>query len=93
LKGASLPGLLEYGCLRWLRGDGTLPSLPQAITASDLGRALQAVRSDLGLRSDGPQKRPLPRLDPQPAEFLVVQGEDDLAGDGWNHFVVLPQVW
>ena len=86
LKGVTLPGLLEYGCLRWARRDGSVPPLPQAITASDLGRALNAVPSPLGLGSQGPQKRPACRLDPQPAEFLVVRGKDDLAGDEWNHF-------
>lgn len=86
LKGATLPGLLEYGCLRWARRDGTFPPLPPAITASEVGQALHAVPSDLGLRSSGPQRRPQRRLDPQPAEFLALRGEDDLAGDGWNHF-------
>jgi hypothetical protein len=86
LKGATLPGLLEYGCLRWFRRDGSVPPLPQDITVSNLGRVLNAVPSALGLRTNGPQKRPLRRLDPQPAEFLVLQGEDDLAGDGWGHF-------
>jgi hypothetical protein len=86
LKGATLPGLLEYGCLRWARRDGTFPQLPQAIWASEIGQALHTVPSDLGLRSNGPQKRPLRRLNPQPAEFLALRGEDDLAGDGWNHF-------
>lgn len=86
LKGATLPGLLEYGCLRWSRNDNTFPPLPQAITASELGRALDVVPSDLGLRASGPLKRPLRRLDPQPAEFLTLRREDDLAGDGWDHF-------
>src|SRR5437868_4627716 len=86
LNGATLPGLLEYGCLRWARRDGSVPPLPQAVAASDLGRALDAVASDLGLRSNGPQKRPLRRLDPQPAEFLILQAEDDLADDEWSHF-------
>ena len=86
LEGATLPGLLEYGCLRWGRRDSTFPPLPQAIMASDLGQALNAIPSDLGLRLDGPKKRILRRLDPQPAEFLVLQGEDDLAGDEWDHF-------
>jgi hypothetical protein len=86
LKGATLPGLLEYGCLRWARREGTFPALPQAIAASELGRALDAVPSDLGLRSNGLQKSLPRRLDPQVAEYLALEGEDDLAGEGWKLF-------
>lgn len=86
LKGATLSGLLEYGCLRWTRRDGSVPPLPQAIATSDLGRALNSVPSDLGLRSNGPQKRRLRRLDPQLAEFLVLQNDNDLASEKWDHF-------
>ncbi len=85
-KGATLPGLLEYGCLRWASHDDTFPPLPQAIAGTDLGRALNAVPSDLGLRLNGRQKRRVRRLDPQPAEFLVLQTENDLADDQWSHF-------
>src|ERR1043165_1700815 len=70
LKGATTPGLLEYGCLRWARRGDSLPPLPETIGLSASGHALNAVRSELGLRSDGPQKRPPRRLDPQPVEFL-----------------------
>jgi anti-sigma regulatory factor (Ser/Thr protein kinase) len=86
LRGATLPGLLEYGCLRWARHDGSVPPLPQAVTASEVGRALNAIPSGLGLRSNGPPKRAVRRLDPQAAEFQVVRGEDCLAGGGWDHF-------
>ncbi len=86
LKGATLSGLSEYGCLRFSISDGSLPDLPPAIGASPLGRALLAVRSDLGLRSDGPPKRPLRRLDPQTAEFQTIEGEADLAGENWELF-------
>ncbi len=86
LQGATLPGLLEYGCLRWARRDDFLPPLPQRVADSDLGRALRAVRSDLGLRTNGPQKRSQRRLDPQAAEFLVIQAGDDLASEEWEHF-------
>jgi len=47
---------------------------------------LTSVRSDLGILSDGTQRRPSRRLDPQPAEFLVLQGEHDLAREEWDHF-------
>jgi anti-sigma regulatory factor (Ser/Thr protein kinase) len=86
LNGVTLAGLLEYGCLRWARRNGTLPPHPQAITTSDLGRALNAIPSAIGLRSSGHQKRPPRRLDPRAAEFLLLQTEDDLTGDDWDHF-------
>src|SRR5258708_2567252 len=87
LKGSTLPGLLEYGCLRWAIRDRSVPPLPSAIRASDLVRALNAVPSDLGLRPDGPQKRSRRRLDPQAVEFQVIRGQDDLGSDEWDHFV------
>jgi hypothetical protein len=86
LVGATLPGLLEFGCLRWSQRDGSVPGLPERVAASDLGRALAAVPSPLGFRSNGAQPRPVRRLDPRPAEFRVLRGEDDVLGDGWDHF-------
>jgi hypothetical protein len=86
LRAATLPGFLEYGCLRWAMGNGTLPPLPEAITVSDLGRALNAVPSILGLRSSGHHKRSLRRLDPQSAEFHVLHAQEDLACEDWDHF-------
>ena len=87
LKGATLPGLLEYGCLRWSRRDGSVPPLPKGrFAGAPLVRALSCVRSDLGLSANGRTKRPPRRLDPQPAEFWLLQGEHDLAGEGWELF-------
>ena len=86
LDGATLPALLEYGCLRWARRRNPLPGLPNRVMASTLGHALNLVRSPLGIRADGPQQRPLRRLDPLPAEFLVIRGEDSLTNEEWHHF-------
>jgi hypothetical protein len=86
LKACTLPGLLEYSCLRLAGGDDSVPDLPQRITASDLGQALQAIPSSLGLGSGGPQQHPQRRLDPRPAEFLALRTEADLRGEGWDLF-------
>jgi hypothetical protein len=55
LEGATLPALLEYRCLQWAFKFSTVPPLPQAIVSSPLGVALARVKSDLGLRTTGPQ--------------------------------------
>ena len=87
LEGATLPGLLEYGCLRWsCRYDGTMPDLPRAVTSSDLGRALGLVRSELGLSMNAPQRSPSRHLDPLSAEFFTVQGAHDLVREEWDYF-------
>jgi hypothetical protein len=77
---------MEYGCLRWTCPDGTVPPLPERVTGFALGRALQRVRSPLGLRVDGRAPRPLRRLDPHPAEFFVLGDAEDALGDEWNLF-------
>ena len=88
LRGASLPGLLEYGCLRWSQGDGKLPPLPEAVCNSDIGRALNEVRSDLGVRASGPPKQALKRLDVQPVEFCTLHSDSDLQSSEWQEFVI-----
>lgn len=88
LKGATLPGLLEYGCLRWSLGDGLLPRLPQAVVNSAIGRSMGEVRSQLGLRSAGPPKPLLKRLDVQPAEFCTLGGKADLESTEWEQYLI-----
>ena len=80
LRGATLPGLLEYGCLRHAL-PAQLPPLPQSLLASDLGQALLEVRSALGVRKSGPQKRPPRRLDRRTAEFFVLEADGELNDD------------
>lgn len=82
---ATLPALLEYGCLNWTIPDSA-PPLPKAVRDSLVGRALTQVRSRLGLRSTGPEKPRLKRIDVQPVEFQVVT--DDLDDDGWKEFEI-----
>lgn len=86
LAGATVPGLLEYGCLGWAMRGGSLPALPPAVSGSDIGRALNVVPSVLGLRTDAPSPRSLRRLDAQTAEFLALRSENDLTDEGWEHF-------
>jgi hypothetical protein len=78
LNRASLAGIMEYGCLRWVHPDDYLP-LPQPVLDSSLGRALSEVRSELGLRTVGPQKSPPRDTNPRYAEFYVL--EKDIADD------------
>ena len=87
LRGATLSGIVEYGCLRWIMRD-CVPPLPPAIGESSLGLALREVRSELGLRSSGPPKSPMRRLDGQPVEFYIVESEQDLEQDEWNLFLL-----
>lgn len=86
VQNATLPGLLEYGCARW--HNDSLPSLPASVTDSPLGRALQEVRSELGLRMDGEQKRPPLTITPESQEFFVLEGDDPTTDQVWGEFLV-----
>src|SRR5947209_3958318 len=68
LRRATLPGLLEYNCLRWAWGS-PVPPLPKPIVTSPLGRSLREVKCDLGLRSTGPEAPPMRRTDARPCGF------------------------
>jgi len=86
LNGATLPALLEYGCLKWEMPD--LPQLPEAVSASPLGEALGRVVSPLGLRASG-HERPAPdRIDAEPYGFFTLKHEDELAERPWQLFVI-----
>jgi anti-sigma regulatory factor (Ser/Thr protein kinase) len=87
LEEATLAGIMEYGCFRWVNSPN-LPALPPAITESELGVALNEVRTDLGLRMSGPPKPPLRRADVQPAEFHLVESKADLLSPDWEQFVL-----
>lgn len=87
LEGTTVPALLEYGCLRWATKE-KLPALPPAIVASEFGQALSQVRSELGLRSTGPQKSSLKRIDTQTTEFHVIEGSDGFQDDEWSQFEI-----
>lgn len=86
LEHATLPALLEYGCVR--RQYPHLPTLPARIVSSPLGRALQQVRSDLGLRTDGRQKVPPRTITPEEHEFIVLEGDAPTESQDWAEFLV-----
>jgi hypothetical protein len=77
LTRASLPGLMEYGCLRWADPQA-FPALPTAITSSPLGVALQDVVSPLGLRHHGAVKAPARDSRRRDFEFFVIAAERDI---------------
>jgi hypothetical protein len=85
LKRATLPALVEYGCLRWA-ANGPVPPLPSAIVESVLGQSLLEVRCELGLRSTGPPKPRLRRIDTQAVEFHVIEGKAGIEDDEWKQF-------
>jgi hypothetical protein len=86
LENATLPGILEYGCAKWHCDN--LPTLPTTITAAPLGRALQEVRSELGLRATGSQKSPPRTITPEAQEFFVLEGDISTTDQYWREFLV-----
>jgi anti-sigma regulatory factor (Ser/Thr protein kinase) len=87
LEHATLPALLEYGCAKW-QCPG-LPALPPRVCSSPVGRALQEVRSELGLRTAGPQKPPPRTVTSEAQEFFVLEGSDSpTTGQDWLEFLV-----
>lgn len=77
LTRASLPGIMEYGCLRWLNPQA-IPALPVAIVSSPLGLALQDVVSPLGLRQSGANKPPARDSRPRECEFYIIAERADV---------------
>jgi anti-sigma regulatory factor (Ser/Thr protein kinase) len=86
LKRATLPGLLEYGCARW--HNKSLPALPPSITQSMIGQALSEVKSELGLRFDGPQKSAPRTMVAFSFEFIVLHGEEAPVHQDWREFLI-----
>jgi anti-sigma regulatory factor (Ser/Thr protein kinase) len=86
LENTTLPALLEYGCAR--RHYPSLTALPARIFASPLCRAIQEVRSELGLRATGRQKSPPRTMTPETHEFFVLEGNDPTTGQDWGEFLV-----
>lgn len=87
LENTTLPALLEYGCVR--RHYQSLAALPARVFASPLGRTLQEVRSELGLRTTGRQKLPPRTMTPLAHEFFVLEGSDSPTTEqDWGEFLV-----
>jgi hypothetical protein len=86
LQRATLPAVVEYGCLRWSFPEAALPNLPPAVYSSDLGQALGEVSSTLGIRTSGSDNRTWDRLDPRAYGFFVLSGEEQLDEVNWKRF-------
>lgn len=86
LDSATLPGLLEYGCAKWHQR--SLPPLPPAISQSPLGLSLREVKSELGLRTSGEQKRPRRTMEAHDHEFFVLEGNNPTVEQVWMEFLV-----
>jgi hypothetical protein len=87
LRQASLPGVMEYGCLRWGNPD-RLPPLPPAIVSSPLGIALQEVKSELGLRQRGGNKVPPRDTRSREYEFCLVAHESDVLNSLFGEYLL-----
>ena len=87
LHNTTLPALLDYGCARW--HNPRLTAAPAPVFASPLGRALQEVRSELGLRTTGRQKQPPRTVTSSAHEFFVLEGGDSPTTEqDWLEFLV-----
>src|SRR5438309_2041498 len=87
LRQASLPGIMEYGCLRW-SNPGTVPPLPPAIVSSPLGIALQEVKSELGLRQRGGDKVPPRDTRLREYEFHLISQEVDVLNTLFGEYLL-----
>jgi anti-sigma regulatory factor (Ser/Thr protein kinase) len=86
LTSATLPGVMEYGVLRsTIQG---IPDLPLAIRSSAIGRALEMVRTPLGLRNTGQQRQPPRSMTASEFEFFVLEGRDPQQTQDWNEFLL-----
>jgi anti-sigma regulatory factor (Ser/Thr protein kinase) len=81
LRHATLPALLEYGCLRANLGLTAIPPLPAAIAESALGQSLAEIPSHLGLHNSPNGNRKPNRIDTCTAEFFSISTEDELGSD------------
>ena len=81
LRHATLPALLEYGCLRASIGPDAIPPLPAAIVESPLGQSLDEFPSRLGFHNSLNRKKKLDRVDTRTAEFFSISTEDELEND------------
>jgi anti-sigma regulatory factor (Ser/Thr protein kinase) len=86
LRSASLPALLEYGCLRFAFGE-KVPNLPKAIISADEWQPLRAIKSEIGFSTNGPRKAEPKDLSPRPMEFTTVWAEEDTLESAWENFL------
>lgn len=81
LRQATLPGLLEYGCLRAQYGHDAIPPLPSAILSSRLAESLDSVPSPLGTRTGTRAATPPSRVDTRTVEFFSISSEEELESE------------
>lgn len=81
LRHATLPGLLEYGCLRAQLGYDAIPPLPPAILSSPLGESLDGVPSPLGTRTGTRVATRPARLDTHAVEFFSISSEVEMESE------------
>lgn len=79
LSQTTITGLIEYGCLK--RSIPELPSLPPAVTNSPLGRELNRITSEIGLRVAGPSAPPSFDHAAREIEFVIVKDEESLLSE------------
>ncbi len=86
MNDSTLPGLVEYLCLRRSLSDTLpLPELPDAVVRSVVGSALERVVCPFGLRTTG-RSTPNTQVNPRDAEFFVLHMEDDYKGHYYGLF-------
>ena len=78
LRHATLPALLEYGCLRASMGLTAIPPLPAAIAESPLGQSLDEVPSHLGIHNSLKDNKKPSRVDTRTSEFFSILTEEEL---------------
>lgn len=86
LRTATLPAVLEYGCLRFAMGHA-VPELPDALVHSEQGQSLNSIRSELGLNANGSRKSLLKDLSPRTVEFTTVWKESDTLETDWENYL------
>lgn len=86
LEDATLPGIVEYQCLRHsMENTLSLPELPTAVTSSATGLALQAVVCPFGLRKSG-RSQPNNDVNPRTVEFFALRTAEEYKGHEYRLF-------
>jgi hypothetical protein len=81
LRHATLPALLEYGCLRAHLGHEAIPPLPSAILSTALGESLDSIPSPLGTRPEARALARPVRVDTRSVEFFSISSEEEMENE------------
>jgi anti-sigma regulatory factor (Ser/Thr protein kinase) len=87
LQGATLPGLVEYRCLR-RASNRTTPPLPPAVSSSTVGKAFHALRPPPARGRSGVGPSPRRTIRTQPVEFYLIGTGTELESDNWKAFTI-----